>query len=398
MSFNQIILEGTDMIGKTTILSSLNELLPNMVFDRDRNFSLCIGLNNVDPAIHNIVAESPESLYIILYTHNNSTLEQRLEDRKMNDPSKISPYDLDAIQYNISYKKAACLLSASTNVVSICIDDKTPFNIISEIVQTFLSKNLKSLPSISLEGESKIYRRLEGTNLALVSLKPTLYSHTFNRYGEVPGTDILRENFWSLFGTRINQQYSIEKINNRDPLHTFPSSYITSVMLNGLKYTVVRFWDKISPLEVVWKNYLVGTMKHNLHHSDYRKTKYGAIINYEDKFPTSIIRFDWRNDLPGKDECIPDDYADFYIEVKKAKSTARYATKIIADMLEEKGYELVDLCYFMTYDGMQVCGEISPDGMRIRKHGSSYDKDLWRSGKDKTELCSIWQQLYDDIK
>lgn len=56
-----------------------------------------------------------------------------------------------------------------------------------------------------MQGESKKFYSLKGFDkIALVSLKDTLYSFTYNKYGNVKNSDILRNKFWSLFGRKLN--------------------------------------------------------------------------------------------------------------------------------------------------------------------------------------------------
>jgi len=259
------------------------------------------------------------------------------------------------------------------------------FASLKSAAEEYVLKNIDKfdLTIPTIEGESKkIYRYKK---FALIKLKPTLYSFTHNRYGEVEGTDSLRLDFWKLFATKLNS------------ICPFISNYSGEVTLKGERYAITRFFENIPPLEVIWKNYLVGTMKHNLKLVDKYKTRKGDILKYEGKLP-KIVRFDWRNPLPFRDECIPDEFADLYIDTEKARATARYASGAINDMLKEKGYELVDICYFMNYEGTEISSEITPDGMRIKKKGDSYDKDLWRLGKGGDTIISIWSKLYEDLK
>lgn len=138
-------------------------------------------------------------------------------------------------------------------------------------------------------------------------------------------------------------------------------------------------------------------MKHNLKEVDRFNTKYRKIIEYDKLLPEEIIRFDWRNKLPNKDEAIPDDYANFYTDVNRAKITVKFVNSIITSMLSTKYYELIDSCYFVTYNGDMICSEITPNGMRIRKKEDSFDKDLWRQGKDSNVINKLWNQLYSDL-
>ena len=148
-------------------------------------------------------------------------------------------------------------------------------------------------------------------------------------------------------------------------------------------------------------------MKHTLKGVDRHSTLSGAAQEYEKAFPADIIRFDWRNPLPDKDECIPDEFAAFYIDKEAARDVARFTSRLLDHFLHEHGYELVDLCYFMNIEGNRIHSEITPDGMRIRKllhgadatgaQGASYDKDLWRRGKDRDTIVRTWSELYGDL-
>lgn len=262
------------------------------------------------------------------------------------------------------------------------------------------------LTTPTIEGESKkIY--CQG-RWALVELKPTLYSFTSNRYGVVEGTDQSRLKFWDFFGSRLNQIVSDHLFgSNFEPLVTdcsvfdksypFLSNFLGTVTLTGKNYVIIRFLPELPPLEIVWKNYLLGTMKHNLKLVDTYPAKDGQNLNYEQKLPHDLIRFDWRNPLPNKDECIPDDFAEFYINTTTAKKVALMASRLLNKILHSRDYELVDLCYFMNSEGNLICSEITPDGMRIRKKSQSYDKDLWRQGKDRNTILTVWGELYEDL-
>ena len=277
-----------------------------------------------------------------------------------------------------------------------------------------LQNNIKPTHKI-LEGESKIFWEVPNTHIALVELKPTMYSFTYNRYGTVMGTDELRQKFWAIFGGSINHSLSLfaegkhhfknQLIENlaeeyflKNSNNLYISNFLGSIEIDGKNYSMVYFYDSISPLEVVWKNYMLGTMKHALFEVEKYNTKSGKKIMYEGKFPTDIIRFDWRNPLPHKDECICDDFAAFYTDVDNAKLTTRLVTYLLKELLSYADYELIDLCYFINYEGNCVCSEITPDGMRIRKHDTSFDKDLWRQGKTEEAIKENWGKLIEDLE
>lgn len=271
-----------------------------------------------------------------------------------------------------------------------------------------------------IEGESKKVYKDPNSDICLIRLKPTLYSYTFNRYDVVAGTDDLRYKFWDIFAKYINNitfnyLYNgnincnnkvfelLDKI-NFDHNYPFLNSYLGSIFIDNKTYAICKYVENQTPLEVVWKQRFVGTMKHTLLDVDKYRTKFGKPIDYEGFMP-EIIRFDWRNpcwrdEKRYKDECIPDDFAAFYTDINNAKNTCKAISNIIDEMLHKAGYKFIDTCYFINSSGNIIYSEITPDGMRIQKindNDSRFDKDLWRQGKDKDTILRVWSELLNDL-
>lgn len=407
----KIKFEGGDLIGKT-ILSNIFKNLNFSIEDRDLKISNEIVLEkDIDEIRENIEKKIEENaLYVILYTSNKQLLQKRLSKCKLKKDRILDKYDLNCVEYNKIYKDVFRKIKKD-NILMIDVFNKDIFDITRIIIEKYVELNLNNfnITTESFEGESKKFFVFE--NLALVKLKPTLYSFTYNRYGTVEGTDDIRCLFWELFGGGINKWFSEKWINNDftkyerklliDRKVPFLSNFLGQIKIKDTTFNIVRYFEEIPPIEVIWKKYLVGTMKHNLYNVDKYNTIYRQEpIKYEGKFPSSIVRFDWRNKLPHKDECIPDDFAAFYIKVENAKKTCNLVSYYLEKILNIKGYILVDLCYFMDYNGSTICSEITPDGMRIKKKNliTSFDKDLWRQGKDKDTIINTWLDLYNDLK
>lgn len=295
-------------------------------------------------------------------------------------------------------------------------------------IQNYVYHNLRNfdLHTPTIEGESKKVYRDAMSHICLVELKPTMYSYTHGRYGIVDNVDKLRCRFWKVFSDEINQtaydslylgrNYHSNKVfgllnklidNGKLSLdYPFLTSFLGQVIIDGTLYNVCRFCEDETPLEVVWKNYLVGTMKHRLLNVEKWGTKSDGLLHYEAKLPSEIVRFDWRNpnEYDGKkycDECIPDDFANFFIDVENAKLVCLAVSNIILEQLKQSGYEFVDTCYFINSGANYVFAEITPDGMRIKKladSASSFDKDLWRQGKDSATINSVWSKLLKDLE
>ncbi len=224
-----------------------------------------------------------------------------------------------------------------------------------------------------IEGESKVMRSA-APGLAIVRLKPTLYSITANRAGVVEGTDILRlrisEILWRIL-SRGGIQTTIRAVSER--------SYLTEYV-------------NPPPIEIIVKACQLGTPKHIYHGISERKTRRGGRLE-----PGAIhepyVRFDWRNPLPMRDECMPSWLADQFIDVKKAEATALKAFALLVAFMAERRLELLDICFMITEAGDTIYGEVSPDCMRVKSLGEDLDKDLWRKGKDAETIVKQWARF-----
>ena len=421
-AYSSIVIEGTDLIGKTNLVKYLKTIFSN-VSDRDPNISKHIGLEfNEESArvIESYMGKNADTLFVFLIAKPFNAEELLSPRMKIREP--LDEYDAHCIEYNLTYFQTFEFMKHNRthdnyNSMSISLGDNDylPYDLMQKIAQrvvqdSFMEWGLDEEPTI--KGESKRIYKLENANISVISMVPSLYSFTFNRYDMVPGTDELRSKLWKLFGTIINRNYHRYLTNipmsdkaldrlfwSRGTESPLISSYLGTVDHIGNTYNIALWEETLPPIEVVWKQSHYGTMKHNLKGVDQWPTRNnGTPIHDECQYPIPFIRFDWRNPLPDKDECIPDEFANFYVDVENSKSTVLIVTKILQLILAQKGYNLIDLCYFINEKGTTIFSEITPDGMRIQKSGDSFDKDLWRTGKAKSELVDIWQVLYDDLK
>lgn len=298
------------------------------------------------------------------------------------------------------------------------------YDLIKKKIREYIIKNINNfnLYKSVIEGESKIIYKDINSDLCLIKLKPTLYSYTNNRYGIVEGTDILRLKIWEEFNNNIiniinkyiTRDIEISDLRLVESLDLaikngiiktdtyYNNGYFGNIEINNVSYAIAVYVDDSTPLEVVYKCQLNGTMKYNLIDVDKYPTREGKIINY-DNYMKEIIRFDWRNPLENngvrcKDECIPDDFAKFWIDTKLAKILAMLYSRLINYILEQHNYKLIDICYFIDASGKRVYSEISPDCMRIIKGNLDYDKDLWRAGKSDELIKERWKVLLKDLK
>lgn len=224
---------------------------------------------------------------------------------------------------------------------------------------------------------------------------------------------------------------------------------------NDLSDEEIKHLPKAPPIEVIVKWYHGGTSKYRYvgmpgatvrsNHPLYE----GMEIEAEGPYPQPIIRFDWRNPLKVEgrgervstqifqqvralgpkafddivnatpqdtffhsirrtiiahqdrcqDEALPEDLADLFIDVKKARSTALRLRAILEDFLADHDIIINDLCLFIAEDGETIYGEISQDCGRFRHFNlGELDKDVWRGGGSSAVVLKKWQLLLDLIE
>ena len=252
-------------------------------------------------------------------------------------------------------------------------------------------EQFRTLP-LYVEGESKEIRLLND-EVGIIYFKPTIYSFTHNRTGIVEGSNIPRVKACSILCELLKE--------------------------NGINHSYIDYADefvithivKNPNIEIVVKSNHTGTSKHRyfgMHGSTVRESHPyfgGMSIKNMESYPHPIVRFDWRNPFwhPDThemlaDEVLCEEQADWYIDVKEAKKTARKAFAVLQDFMNSKDIMIYDLCMFISEDGKTVYGEISPDCGRYRHYDlGSLDKDVWRAGGSSTDVLAKWNLLYEMI-
>lgn len=276
----------------------------------------------------------------------------------------------------------------------------------SIILSELLEHVIKHLPfefeklPLLVEGESKIVRQLN-SRIVVEQFKPTVYSFTHNRYGEVEGTAELRVLFTAELFRRMNR-YSQE---NRKRL----KNAFLSVVHTAQGPLLIQEKVETCNLEVRVKRYHVGSPVHRYKYTE----KHGTVQLNEapltkwTRFDVPLVCFDWRlplNDEQGNrlaDEPISDDYASIWMNnVVEAKNLARETFSWMEQLFRDAGLLLVDSCFFIDKSGHMIYGEISPDCMRVReglgdpKESQSFDKDLWREGEREVLLAKRYHKLF----
>ena len=241
--------------------------------------------------------------------------------------------------------------------------------------------NYVNLPSYH-KGESKEIKQTKQAKILIQRFLPSVYSYTANRAAIIPGSDEIR--------------MAVSKILWK-PLHK--AGIPTCVLAMTNRYALITE-EKIPPIEVIVKAALVGTPAH-IYHGIFNKSDRFGNPFIKGEIHNPYVRFDYRNpvcDKKGnrlKDELLPIALARRFINTDVAENTALKIYFLVQKTLNKVNLQVLDFCLFLDETGGILCGELSPDNMRIKDLSckTDYDKDLWRKGKTKEELLEKWNKI-----
>jgi phosphoribosylaminoimidazole-succinocarboxamide synthase len=265
----------------------------------------------------------------------------------------------------------------------------------------------KELPLV-IEGESKEVR-YAGEGQVVIRLKPTIYSYTHNRAGEIPGSEVVRlQTIQRLLPClrqlgivhtyqQVNDNWILSELVRQPDLYDGPLGFRP----DDLDRSDFDRLPKAPPIEVIAKARHTGTSKHRYFNFSKYPTRSGEYIGCEEAYPEPIIRFDWRNPMNNPDsgerladEILPEPMAEWFIDTARAQVTAAKAFAGLSAHMRERNMDLWDICFFISEDGEKMFGEISPDCMRIRGLvDQALDKDVWRAGGSSDEVLKKWQTM-----
>jgi phosphoribosylaminoimidazole-succinocarboxamide synthase len=248
---------------------------------------------------------------------------------------------------------------------------------------TVMSK-FDSLPFL-VEGESKIVRRWKDGQVA-IKYKPTVYSFTHNRAGEIAGSDKVR----------FASSHILNKVLEDNSI---PTAFL---LFEEHEQIIIAKEIPYVPIEVICKAAHVGTPKHLYYGMGNYPTRNGTFIR-SDEPCDPYVRFDWRNpnvtpdgvrmgDMP-----LPEALADHWIDTRQAATTAMTAFTVLSNFLQAKGLKLIDICFQIDATGQMIFSELSPDCMRVRDDQDSLDKDVWRMGGSSQDVLKKWHMFLDRI-
>jgi phosphoribosylaminoimidazole-succinocarboxamide synthase len=247
-------------------------------------------------------------------------------------------------------------------------------------------RQFSALPLYHL-GRSKELRFTGQVGLLIQRFLPTLDSYTSNRAGSVPGTDRIRMAVSRIFWQRLHQ-----------------AAIPTCVLQVEEEFALVTE-ERVPPVEVIVKAALVGTPAHIYHDLFARMDRFNMPFSKGERHQP-YCRFDYRNPIMDdwggrlRDEQLPLALADRFLDVAEAQITALRVFDLVQESCQKVGFRVLDLCLLLDEAGRVVCGELSPDNMRIKRlaSGEDCDKDIWRRGGDPQELLARWRGFQEALE
>ena len=247
-------------------------------------------------------------------------------------------------------------------------------------------RDFAALPLFHL-GQSKELRLTTQPGFLIQRFLPTVYSYTSNRVGVVPGTDRIRMEVSRIFWQRLHR-----------------AGIPTCVLEADGEFALVTH-ERVPPVEVIVKAALVGTPAHLYEGLFEQVDRFGMPFLKGEHHPP-YCRFDYRNPLTDdrgnrlRDEQLPMALANRFLDVVQAERTALLVFDLVQEACRAAGFVVLDLCLFLDEKGQIVCGEISPDNMRIKKLASAEDcdKDIWRKGGTPQELLARWRSFQEALE
>ncbi len=275
------------------------------------------------------------------------------------------------------------------------------------------------------EGESKIIYKIISKysyfdELVLITLKPTIYSHSKQATGEIEDLEKIRAQGTMIF---------MEMLFRNEITHVYKSINFDGIIISKFANT--------NQLELIFKRYCEGTDKH----SYYGLKNVNQIVLESGEYSNSLyIRFDWRNPnhviggtsginpnthfcyylieeyegkeqffnkylsktntlgiVPFGDKTINSDILENYANVNKIKESVIKIYATISSYLNKIGIEAKDGCFMIDSEGKYFWSEINQDCMRLKTLDStvSYDKDIWRIGgsSQSNSIINKWTEL-----
>ena len=387
----KIIIEGPNAVGKSTISKELAKRISykvNAPFSNRRDLydlwfsdpkkaleiSIDILSNYPSYGIFDRYHLTPQTmmnhpLLFLKYINNEDiivSLDAETSTLKARQNMKTIKEDVDP---DLFYKPHYARLSESWNALYI---DSTHLSINDVVNKILLRYNniINNNTFLVKEGRSKrIWRK---GNKFVIELKPSLDSYTHGKSNNIIGTEVLRNQFFEK-AIKVLSREGVPVLNYQtEGIASYSCEYCYSL-----------------PFEFIVKMRAVGTTLIDC----------PGLFYPNMPFPTPVVRFDYRTDP--RDMPVPSGYLlNFGLDPTEMAGIAEKAVLVLSKWLSDAGYELIDICFIFGFskdEKIKIISEISPDCMRVKRDGKSYDKDLFRQGASDECIKNAWKKIIKDL-
>ena len=391
-----ILIEGCPLSGKTSLLSSLQPLLPNIeikvkgIFfeQHEKHWSLW---NKANRPFNTVI--------IVLEADPVCLLEREKELKQGKNEYTTSFFFLKRYRYrqlsafygNVHLIDTTKLSKEEVaKVVKDIYENKTKEYIVP-CVDEYTQEMFEALPKV-IEGESKIIRTFN-KRFQIIQYKASVHSHKQQRSGIVEGTD----------KERMKMTKSIIDIFSRYEIkHSYffiGENFILNESLNPEK--------DLPPVEIIVKRCFVGSDKVRYYKMEELKNRFGQPVIKKEKqneYQKLLVRFDYRNPnynpetkQPMGDIPLCDDLADEFINAEVAKKTAKFIFSVLDEHFSKMNLYFEDVCFMLTVEGDVMYGEVSQDCGRykyIHEHKlTDLDKDVWRNWGSFEQVLTQYKMI-----
>jgi acetamidase/formamidase len=238
-------------------------------------------------------------------------------------------------------------------------------------------RRFDALPLVHLGNSREIRQLWEHPRLLACRLRDRAYSHEARGYVDALGTAIVRAEI----NARLSQLLA-------------QSGVATSTVATSGPFVLMTAEDVAERIEVVVKSAWIGDPRHRYPEMADVATRPGRVFEATKHEP--YVRFDWRRAPPHDDTLLPDELADYFIDVGRARATALRAFHMLRVHLAAHDLDLPDVCFFMNKAGDVICGELSPDNMsRITYVGPDKQLEARINGRGKAGLAARFRAIAD---
>lgn len=247
--------------------------------------------------------------------------------------------------------------------------------------------SLKNSPIIA-EGKSKIIYKLDD-DMCFMVFKPHLRSITYNREGNIQGTEIERLKACLFFMNLLENKGIKTQL-----------KHSTIIKIDGVDGILVKEVSPI-PIEFISRFYASGSIVR----------LFPSLVKEGDKFKQPLFKYDLKQDISiaGVDDPMLNESYIIGLDLlteeqfKEGQKLLSNISEVLNDLFDSKDVKLIDMKMEFGFDKngkIVLIDEISQDCIRANsnKTGKTITKDAYRQMKTEEEVLNLYKRFNEIIK